>query len=77
MSHDVVHIGTAIRNELLRQERSITWLSKKLFCDRSNVYDIFKRQSIDSLLLLRISIILEYNFFTLYEKEFLKGDCHM
>ena len=74
MSNEVIHIGEAIKNELLKQERTITWLARKLYCDRSNIYDIFKRHSIDSLLLLRISIILNYNFFSLYDKEFIKGE---
>ena len=66
----MVHIGGAIKSELLRQERSISWLARKLYCDRSNVYDIFKRRSIDTDLLLRISLVLKRNFFELYTSEF-------
>lgn len=66
----MVHIGEAIKSELLRQERSISWLARKLYCDRSNVYDIFKRRSIDTDLLLRISLVLKRNFFELYTGEF-------
>ena len=44
----MVHIGEEIRKELHRQERTISWFARKLFCDRSNVYDIFKRKSIDA-----------------------------
>lgn len=58
----MVHIGEEIRKELHRQERTISWFARKLFCDRSNVYDIFKRKSIDTDLLMRISNILEYDF---------------
>lgn len=65
-----LHIGIEIKNELEKQERTISWFSRKLYCDRSNVYDIFKRQSIDTELLLRISIILGRNFFLLYENEY-------
>ena len=66
----MVHIGEAIKSELLRQERSISWLARKLYCDRSNVYDIFKRRSNDTELLLRISLVLKRNFFELYTSEF-------
>ncbi|MDO4929904.1 MAG: XRE family transcriptional regulator [Bacteroidales bacterium] len=59
----MIHLGKLIEEELRRQERSVAWFSRKLYCDRSNVYDIFKRPSIDSLLLLRICQILKYNFF--------------
>ena len=62
----MVHIGEEIRKELHRQERTISWFARKLFCNRSNVYDIFKRKSIDTDLLMRISNILEYDFFSYY-----------
>lgn len=59
----MVHIGSLIEQELRRQERSVTWFAKKLYCDRTNVYKIFKKQSIDTQLLEQISIILQHNFF--------------
>ena len=65
----MIHIGELIEKELHRQERSVTWFVNKLYCDRSNVYSIFKRQSIDTDLLLRISLILNYNFFIHYLYE--------
>lgn len=61
-----IHIGKEIEAELHRQERGVTWLARKLHCDRTNVYNIFKRQGIDTRLLERISIILNRNFFALY-----------
>ncbi len=67
----MVHIGEAIKKELQRQERSISWFARKLYCDRSNVYDIFKRESIDTKLLLRVCLILNYNFFQLYIEEYI------
>ncbi len=65
----MVHIGQLIELELHRQERSVTWFANKLYCDRTNVYKIFKRGSIDSDLLLRISTILNHNFFSYYLQE--------
>lgn len=59
----MVHIGSLIEQELRRQERSVTWFASKLHCDRSNVYKIFKKQSIDTQLLEKIGIILQRNFF--------------
>lgn len=55
-------IGTIIRQELELQERSVTWFARKLSCDRSNVYRIFQKHSIDTALLARISVILHRNF---------------
>lgn len=58
------HIGQLIRQELRRQERSVAWFARQLSCDRSNIYRIFQKKSIDTYLLVRISIILQYNFFS-------------
>lgn len=63
-----IHIGNLIKEELARQERTISWFARKLYCDRSNVYDIFRRKSIDTELLLRISIVLNCNFFQYYTR---------
>jgi DNA invertase Pin-like site-specific DNA recombinase len=59
----MIHIGSLIEKELRQQERSVTWFANKLHCDRTNVYKIFKKQSIDTQLLEQISIILQHNFF--------------
>ena len=61
------HIGQLIRQELRRQERSVAWFARQLSCDRSNIYRIFQKESIDTYLLVRISIILQYNFFSTAE----------
>lgn len=57
-------IGILIKEELLRQERGISWFARKLSCDRSNVYRLFQRQSIDTDLLIRISLLLGHDFFS-------------
>ncbi|MBO5455002.1 MAG: XRE family transcriptional regulator [Muribaculaceae bacterium] len=56
-------IGTMIKEELERQERSVSWFARKLSCDRSNVYRLFQKHSIDTALLSRISVILNRDFF--------------
>lgn len=55
-------IGEMIKEELERQERTAGWLATKLFCHRTNVYNILSRNDIDLLLLIRISKILHRNF---------------
>lgn len=67
------HIGKIIEEEVHKQGRTIKWVSEQLHCDRTNVYDIFKRKSIDTDKLFRISIILNHNFFKYYEEEFNMG----
>jgi plasmid maintenance system antidote protein VapI len=62
----MLHIGKLIEEELRSQGRTPTWIAKQLHCDRSNVYKIFGRKSLDTALLLRISVALERDFFKLY-----------
>ena len=59
----MIHIGQLIKTELELQERTPAWLAKKINCDRTNIYRIFNRSSIDTELLSRISIALNRNFF--------------
>lgn len=60
--HNMKPIGTIIKEELDKQERSVTWFAKKLSCDRTNVYRIFHKNSIETELLIRISVILNRDF---------------
>ena len=62
----MIHIGQEIEAELRRQGHGATWLAQRLHCDRTNVYNIFKRESIDTILLQRIGSVLKRNFFMLY-----------
>ena len=45
----MVHIGQLIEQELRRQRRSVSWFAKELYCDRTNVYKLFRKESIDTL----------------------------
>lgn len=65
----MIHIGKAIENELRNQERSVAWFARNLCCDRTNVYHIFQRKSIDTEQLMRICKILHRNFFILFSNE--------
>lgn len=47
----------------------MVWFANELACSRTNVYKIFSKQSIDTYDLLRISKILEFDFFEVYSKE--------
>ena len=66
--NEPVHIGKIIEQELRQQERSVTWLSRKLHCDRRNVYDIFTREYVDTGLLYRICLALNRDFFAYFSK---------
>lgn len=56
-------IGSLIKQELEKKERSISWLARKLSCDRTKVYRLLQKHSIDTYDLARISILLSHDFF--------------
>lgn len=61
-----ISIGKIIEEELRNQERSVVWFASKLDCNRTNIYKIFRRNSIDAELLLKISNVPHVNFFRFY-----------
>jgi len=61
-----IHIGSLIREVLIKEGRKPSWLAKKLHYDNSNVYRIFKNQTINTQLLLKISLLLKHDFFSHY-----------
>ena len=62
------HIGKLIKAELVRQGRSITWLATQLGYSRQYMYKIFRRKWIYTDLLLKISDLLDYDFFRCYSE---------
>ena len=65
----MIHIGNIIKKVFEAQGGSASWLAKQLCCDRTNIYSIFKRESIDTALLEKISIILNHDFFKYYSRD--------
>jgi hypothetical protein len=70
MPQEEIHIGTLIKNRLKEDGRSVVWLAKKIHCGRDNIYNIFDRTSIDTALLLSISLALETNFFEYFHEKY-------
>lgn len=64
-----MHIGQQIEKIFREQGRKVSWFADKLCCDRRNIYKIFERESIDTALLARISILLGRDFFQDLSKE--------
>ncbi|MBQ3738958.1 MAG: helix-turn-helix domain-containing protein [Bacteroidales bacterium] len=57
-----IFIGQMIKDELKKQGRSASWLAKRIYCERTNVYKLFKRKSLDLEQLMQISRILDHDF---------------
>ena len=69
----MVNVGQLIKEELELQERSVSWLARKLNCTRAAVYRIFQKNSIDTALLSTISKILHHNFLKELSDDVEKG----
>ena len=58
-----VHIGSIIHRRAKAMRMGPTELGVKIETSKQNVYGIFKRSSIDTALLHRISVALSHDFF--------------
>ena len=63
MEKDMPGIGVLIKRRLKSRNQTAAWLAEQIPCDRSNIYNIFSRNDINSGLLQRISVVLEHDFF--------------
>lgn len=52
---------------------TIQWFAERLCCDRRNIYRIFERENIDIIMLMRISNILQHDFFKDLTEEYEKN----
>jgi hypothetical protein len=64
-----IHIGKKIKEELYKQDISVSAFAKKINRSRNVVYDIFERESIDTALLNKIGMILRLDFFSIYSEQ--------
>lgn len=68
-----MHIGKLIKQRMDEQGKTVVWLARQLSYSRTNIYKIYDKASIDTDVLLRISSILEYDFFSLYSDSLKDG----
>lgn len=64
----MVHIGAKIKDRLYELGMSRVEFARRINKTRNVVYDIFKRESIDTNLLVNISKVLDFNFFEFYSE---------
>lgn len=71
-----IPIGEIIKEKLKDNDRSMSWLAKKVDCERSNFCKKLKRNDISVELLFRISETLQEDFFG-HCSKLLNGEiCH-
>ena len=64
-----IHIGQIIKERVTEKRLSQEALGKMINTTKQNVGNIYKRRSIDTQLLLKLCVVLEYNFFEVYYSE--------
>lgn len=57
------HVGQLIKAVVIQKGIKVPWLAQQLGCHRNNVYLIFSRSWIDTSSLMKLSQILEHDFF--------------
>lgn len=58
----MIHIGKLIREKMIERKCTVVSMARQLSCGRANVYKIFEKYSIDTELLMKISVTLDYDF---------------
>jgi len=61
-----IHIGNKIKQVFDKKGMSVSEFGRRINKSRENVYSIFKRKTIDTGLLQKISSVLEHDFFQYY-----------
>ena len=65
-----IHVGTVVKKELERQGQTVEWLAMNIPTSTPNCYKILNSASINTDVLMRISVALEHNFFADIAKFF-------
>ena len=65
-----LHIGHHIKTVFDDSGITVAEFARRINRDRTSVYAIFERQSVDSLLLVEISIALDHNFLQDIEQHY-------
>ncbi len=63
-----IHLGNLISQRAIEQKISSSRICKFLKCTESEWHSIQKQKSLDTENLLRLSILLEYDFFRIYSQ---------
>lgn len=58
----MIAIGKRIREVIAERKVTVTWVATQVPCERTNLYNIFKRRDISMKLLWKLSDILDHNF---------------
>ena len=63
------HAGIIIKEELQKRGKTVTWFAEKMCCTRTHAHKIFRKQHLDTDILLRASLVLECNLFAIIAQK--------
>ncbi|MBR1933118.1 MAG: XRE family transcriptional regulator [Prevotella sp.] len=64
-----MHIGLRIKEVMEQKHRSVVWLARQIECERTNIYNVFAREDVNTKLLRQLCVILEHDFFKELSKD--------
>jgi len=70
MATQNLHIGQLIKAVFDESGMTVSEFARQIHLERSTVYSIFERQSVDAILLARISLVLKHNFLSAVEQYY-------
>ncbi len=66
------HIGHLIKQHVESHGIGVGWLSKQLHCHSNTIYNIFERNWIDTQTLMKLSQVLNHDFFADFPANYQK-----
>ena len=64
-----MHIGQRIKEVMKDKKIPAVKVAKEISCERTNLYNIFDREDINTSLLRKLSVVLNHDFFKELSKE--------
>ena len=65
-----IHIGHLIKSVFDESGMTVSELARQIHLERTTIYSIFERPSVDAIQLAKISMALKHNFLFDVEREF-------
>lgn len=63
MEKESLHIGELVKSQLKKRGIRTSWVAEQLNYHRNNLYKMFQKEWVDTDLLMKISILINHDFF--------------
>ena len=69
-TQETLHIGQMIKAAFDESGMTVSEFARQIHLERTTVYSLFERQSVDSIQLAKISLVLKHNFLSDIEQHY-------